>query len=125
MNLILDTHVLLWWFEAPESLSIPCLEAMTNPDNSVYISSVVALEITIKTATRKLKGLDDLEGLMRANHFLPLPVTIAHALAVGDLPVLHRDPFDRLLIAQALSEGFVLVSRDPIVARYPVPLLVA
>ncbi len=125
MNLLLDTHVLLWWFKGPEGLSKAARDAMSDPSNQVYVSAVVVLEISIKTSLGKLVGLDDLEGLMVTNHFLPLPVSIPHALAVGALPFHHRDPFDRLLIAQAVHEGFRLVSRDPEFAQYPVSVLLA
>ena len=85
----------------------------------------MAWEIAIKKSLGKLAAPDDLEAAMTANRFLPLPVTIPHVLAVQTLPDHHRDPFDRLLIAQARHEGFKLVSRDPHVPRYGVPHIVA
>ena len=91
----------------------------------VHVSAAVVWEIAIKKALGKLDAPDDLEAAMAANRFLPLPVTIPHALAVLKLPDRHRDPFDRLLIAQAGHEGFRLVGRDPHVARYGVPHIVA
>ena len=82
-------------------------------------------EISIKRAPGKLDAPDDLVGAMAANRFLPLPVTIPHALAVATLPAHHSDPFDRQLIAQARHEGFKLVSRDRRIASYDVPHIVA
>jgi PIN domain nuclease of toxin-antitoxin system len=79
----------------------------------------------IKRSLGKLDAPDDLEAAMQANRFLPLPVTVPHALTVQTLPDQHRDPFDRLLIAQAQHEGFKLVSRDPHIPRYGVPHIVA
>jgi PIN domain nuclease of toxin-antitoxin system len=118
--LSLDTHVLLWWLDDPRLLSKPAKKAISDGRNSVYVSAAVAWEIAIKKALGKLDAPDDLEGVIAANRFLPLPVTIPHALAVLSLPDHHRDPFDRLLIAQALHEGFRLVTRDVEIAKYPV-----
>ena len=125
MTLLLDTHVLLWWLDEPRILSKEARNAIGDGKNTVYVSAVVAWEITINRALGRLDAPDDLEAAMVANRFLPLPVTVKHALAVTRLPDHHRDPFDRLLIAQARHEGFKIVSRDPILAHYDVPCLVA
>ncbi len=113
MTLLLDTHVLLWWLDDPQFLSNAARDAIADGKNTVYISAAVAWEIAIKRSLGKLDAPDDLEAAMAVNRFLPLPVTIPHALAVHELPNHHRDPFDRLLIAQARHEGFRLASRDP------------
>lgn len=125
MTLLLDTHVLLWWLDDPSQLSKAAHRAIADGRNTVYVSAAVAWEIAIKRALGKLEAPVDLEAAMAANRFLPLPVTIPHALAVQSLPDVHRDPFDRLLIAQARHEGFKLISRDPRVAAYGVPHIVA
>jgi PIN domain nuclease of toxin-antitoxin system len=125
MTLLLDTHVFLWWLDDPERLSKAARKAIGDGKNTVYVSAAVAWEIAIKKALDKLEAPDDLEAAMAANRFLPLPVTIPHALEVRTLPDVHRDPFDRLLIAQAKHEGFKLVSRDPHVPRYDVAHIVA
>ena len=125
MTLLLDTHVFLWWLNAPEILSRAAHGAITDGGNTVYVSAAVAWEITIKRAIDKLKAPDDFEAAMAANRFLPLPITTAHALAVGSLPEHHRDPIDRILIAQALCEGLKLISRDAYVLAYGVPHIVA
>jgi PIN domain nuclease of toxin-antitoxin system len=125
MTLLLDTHVFLWWVDDPHLLSKAAREAIGDGKKTIYVSAAVAWEIAIKKALGKLDAPDDLEGVMIANRFLPLPVTIAHALAVLHLPNHHRDPFDRLLIAQAIHEGFTFVSRDQHVAHYGVSCIIA
>jgi PIN domain nuclease of toxin-antitoxin system len=125
MRFLLDTHVLLWRLEDPRQLSKAARKVIRDGSNLVYISAAVAWEIAIKKAIGKLDAPDDLEDVMEANRFLPLPITISHALAVKSLPGHHRDPFDRILIAQALHEGLCLVTRDSEIARYPVAQIVA
>ena len=125
MTLSLDTHVFLWWLDDPQLLSKAARDAIGDGKNTVYVSAVVIWEIVIKRALGKLDAPDDLEAAMTANRFLPLPVTIPHVLAVRTLPDHHRDPFDRLLMAQARYEGFFFVSRDGSVSSYGVPHIVA
>lgn len=125
MTLLLDTHVLLWWLEDPKQLSRAARKAIEEGANPVYISAAVVWEIAIKKAIGKLDSPDNLEEIMEADGFLSLSITISHALAVQSLPNHHRDPFDRMIIAQALHEGFYLVSRDPEIAKYPVPQILA
>jgi PIN domain nuclease of toxin-antitoxin system len=125
MTLLLDTHAFLWWLNDPSLLSKPARKAIGDGKNIVYLSAVVVWEIAIKKALGKLDAPDDIETAMAANRFLPLPVTIPHALAVQSLPDLHRDPFDRLLIAQAKHEGCRLITRDLNIPRYGVSHIVA
>jgi PIN domain nuclease of toxin-antitoxin system len=125
MTLSLDTHVFLWWLADPRLLSKAARKAIGNGENSVYVSAAVAWEIAIKRAIGKLDAPADVQAAMAANRFLPLPITISHALEVEALPNHHRDPFDRLLIAQALHEGLTFVSRDPHVPIYEVPYILA
>lgn len=125
MTLLLDTHALLWWLDDPQRLSKAARKAIGDGKNTVYVSATVVWEIVIKQSLGKLDAPDDLVEAMTANRFLPLPVTVPHALAVRTLPHHHRDPFDRLLIAQAQHEGFKIVTRDPHVLRYDVPHVVA
>lgn len=125
MTLSLDTHTLLWWLEDPQLLSKAARKAIADGKNTVYVSAAVAWEIAIKKALGKLDAPDDLEAAIAANRFLPLPITIPHALAVAALPPIHSDPFDRLLIAQARHEGFKLVSRDSHVPSYGIAHIVA
>jgi PIN domain nuclease of toxin-antitoxin system len=125
MSHSLDTHTFLWWLDDPQLLSEAAREAIGDGRNAIYVSAVVVWEIVIKRALGKLDAPDDIEAAMSANRFLPMPVTIPHALAVRSLPDLHRDPFDRLLIAQARHEGLTLVTRDPQIIRYGGPLISA
>lgn len=125
MTLLLDTHVFLWWLDDPRLLSKAAETAISDIRSIVYISAAVVWEITIKRALGKLDAPDDLEEAMAANDFLPLPITIRHALAVGTLPNHHRDPFDRLLIAQAICDDLIFVSRDHYAASYGVSHIVA
>lgn len=125
MRLLLDTHALLWWLADDPTLSEGAISAVAEARNSVYVSAVSAWEIAIKRSLGKLRAPEDLENQLRAHHFTPLPIQFSHALAVGKLSHHHRDPFDRLLIAQALAEGLTIVTRDTHVPRYGVDVIVA
>jgi PIN domain nuclease of toxin-antitoxin system len=127
VNLLLDTHVLLWWLGEPDKLRAPVRRAIADPRNSVYVSAVSAWEIAIKIGTGKLVLPPDarswLPEAVQASHFTPLPVTIEHALGVEHLPRHHADPFDRLLISQTVAERLTLVTADPQLAPYGVALM--
>lgn len=124
MRLLLDTHALLWWL-ADEGLSARAREAVADPANLVAVSAASAWEISIKKALGKLAAPDDLEHQLEAGGFEPLPISVAHAAAAGHLPRHHEDPFDRMLIAQALAEGLTVVTRDKRFDDYGIPLLTA
>lgn len=125
MRLLLDTHVLLWALTDDPVLSVPARAAIVDGRNDVLVSAVSAWEITIKKALGRLRAPDDLPAQMAARRLIPLDVTIAHALAVGQLPAHHADPFDRLLVAQARSDQLTLVTRDAHIRRYEVDTLLA
>ena len=125
MTLLLDTRVFLWWLDDPRKLSAAARQAVGNGRNTVFISAVVIWEIVIKKSLGKLKAPADLDRVIAANQFVPLPVTIAHVLALEKLAEHHRDPFDRLLIAQAFEEGLTFVTRDEHAARYRIPHILA
>lgn len=120
MRVLLDTHVLLWVLSGDDRLSAAAREVLVDGATEVRVSAVSAWEITIKRAIGKLDAPDDLPAQLEANRFDPLDVTIDHALAVGQLPPLHRDPFDRLLVAQARGEGLALMTADAQIGRYDV-----
>lgn len=124
MSLLLDTHVFLWWVGEPARLSDEVTAAIADPEMLVYVSAVSAWEISIKRGLKQL-DLRDEEFLygMRESGFTELPVTAAHGLAAGALPLHHRDPFDRMLVAQAASEGMRLVTHDRAMAAYGVDIL--
>ena len=123
MRLLLDTHVLLWALTDDPRLGTEARDAISDGQNAVFVSAVSAWEITIKGALGKLRVPDDLPAQLQDARFEGLDVTIEHALAVGNLPEHHRDPFDRLLIAQARVSTLTLVTHDPQVQRYDVALL--
>lgn len=125
MKLLLDTHVLLWWLDDLALLSAGARQAIENEKNTVYVSAVVAWEIVIKRRLGKLNFAHDVTTILMSNRFEPLPITLSHVLAIDQLPNHHGDPFDRVLVAQALHEGLTLVSRDPEIQRYPVSHLAA
>ena len=123
MNLFLDTHILLWWLDDNASLSAAAREVIADTDNIVILSAAVIWEIRVKQAIGKLNIAPDVYDVIKNEGFEMLSVTPDHAFAVGDLPMHHRDPFDRILIAQAMLEGFTIVTHDAIFNKYPVPIL--
>jgi PIN domain nuclease of toxin-antitoxin system len=125
MKLLLDTHTLLWWMENPVLLSKEARRAIQDGRNAVYISAAVIWEIVIKRALGKLTIPDNLEEVLIVNKFKTLPITASHVLALQMLPEHHKDPFDRMLIAQTICEGFQLVTRDPVILKYAISCLIA
>lgn len=125
MRLLLDTHVVLWWLGASERLSTQAEEAINNVESAVFVSAVTACEIAQKSVVGKLRFPDDLTEQISANDFTELPITARHALATTNLPLHHRDPFDRLLVAQAQCEGLTLVTANRKLTVYEVPILPA
>jgi PIN domain nuclease of toxin-antitoxin system len=127
VNLLLDTHVLIWWLGSLPMLSADAHDALADPDNEVFVSSASAFEIATKYRLGKLPVaaalVDGLDEHLRREGFKPVAISLPHALAAGRLPGPHKDPFDRLLIAQARLEGFTVVTSDPIFQRYRVPVL--
>jgi PIN domain nuclease of toxin-antitoxin system len=124
MSLLLDTHVVLWWLADDARLS-DALKSRLDHEPDVYISPVTVWEVTIKQAIGKLQQPADLAERIRDSGFADLPITSAHAVAAGRLPLIHRDPFDRMLVAQAQCEDLTLVTRDPHCQKYQVPTLEA
>jgi PIN domain nuclease of toxin-antitoxin system len=123
MNLLLDTHVLIWWDEG-RRLSDLARRAIETAD-TVYVSAASAWEVAIKIGLGRLRPTRTIEEAAEESGFLELPVTFRHAQRVSGLPALHRDPFDRLLVAQADLEGLTLVTRDPVFEQYAVELIEA
>ena len=121
MNLLLDTQVLIWWDEG-RRLAAEARRAIADAD-SIYVSAASAWEVAIKTGLGRLRPIRTVEQAAEESGFLELPVTFRHAERVGELPPHHRDPFDRLLIAQAGAEELILVTRDPVFAMYGVEFI--
>lgn len=123
MNLLLDTHVLIWWDEG-RRLEAGARRAIEEAD-TVYVSAASAWEVAIKIGLGRLRPSRTVELAASESGFLELPVTFRHAERVVGLPRHHRDPFDRLLIAQADAEELTLVTRDPLFRRYPIEVIQA
>jgi PIN domain nuclease of toxin-antitoxin system len=123
MNVLLDTHVVIWWLSEPEKLSKRANSAITNQANTVYVSAASAWEMAIKAKLGKLQTTSfvlDLLDLLQQENFFEQPVTIDHAVRGGLLPLHHRDPFDRLLVAQAQAMNIPIVSADAILDAYDI-----
>lgn len=120
MRLLLDTHTFLWWLIDVANLTAVTRTAIADPGNDVFVSAVTGWEIAVKKARGKLTAPDNLSAMIEEKGFRHLPLTFHHAEQAGRLPMHHRDPFDRFLIAQAQAEGLTLVTRDARVRRYGV-----
>ncbi len=125
MNLLLDTHVLLWWLDDNPTLSTKAKAAISDSNNLVFISAAVIWEIRIKQALGKLKIPKNFRKVLDDQPFEMLNITTEHAHTIGDLPDHHRDPFDRMLVAQAKAEGFMIITRDINLKKYKVPYIEA
>ncbi len=123
MNLLLDTHVLIWSLENNAALSGNARDAIVDGNNMVFVSAVSVWEISIKKAMGKLIAPDNLQEEIELHRFTPLNINIEHANLAGKLPAIHKDPFDRMLIAQAMIEKLTLVTGDKIIPQYDVNLL--
>ena len=123
MKLLLDTHAMLWALARPEELASQARELVCDPANMVFASVVSAWEAEIKRALGKLKVPEDLSEQLRSSRISELALRLHHVRALRDLPPLHRDPFDRMLLAQAKADGLTLVTRDRRLRGYGVPLL--
>ena len=122
MNLLLDTHALLWWL-AGVGLTDEAATAIGDPDNLVAVSAATVWEASIKAALGRLELPEPIGTAVVEDGLEPLPITLEHAERVTLLPPHHRDPFDRMLIAQAQVEGLVIVTRDPGFRAYDVTVL--
>lgn len=123
MRLLLDTHVLIWW-DGGDALSTEARHAISSADE-VYVSAASAWEVEIKRTLGKISGTRSIADATLASGFVELPVLMVHTHALRDLAPHHRDPFDRLLVAQSMVEELVIVTRDPFIAQYGVPVIAA
>ncbi|WP_439684060.1 Toxin of a toxin/antitoxin system [Cupriavidus oxalaticus] len=125
MKVLLDTHLLLWAAGLPERLSPKARSLLEAPDAQLFFSAASLWEIAIKHSPGRADFRVDARLLRRGlldNGYSELPVASAHAVAIDCLPAIHRDPFDRLLVAQATVEGITLLTSDALVAQYPGPV---
>jgi PIN domain nuclease of toxin-antitoxin system len=124
LNVLLDTHTFIWLDTDASRLSAAARDYLTDPTCRLYLSVASVWEMGIKIHAGKLKLSADLDVVLTdqttRNPIVVLPVTLAHALAIRALPLIHKDPFDRMLVAQATAENAVLLTADPVLHRYPV-----
>jgi PIN domain nuclease of toxin-antitoxin system len=125
LTLLLDTSTFIWWVTEDPRLGPKARSAVADPDRRVHVSAVSAWEIAIKRSLGKLEFDGDVGALVEREDFDELPIHIVHALEAEALPLHHRDPFDRMLIAQSRHEGLVILTGDRVFTRYEVELLPA
>ncbi len=120
MKYLLDTHVLLWWLTEPEKIKLKAREIIRNRSNHIVVSSASFWEMAIKKSIGKLTLPHNLLEAVAAENFKLLPIMPEESLGVADLPFLHSDPFDRLLIMQAKLNDLIIITKDSKIAEYPV-----
>ena len=118
MRLLLDTHLLLWWLDASQSLPASARDLIRDPANMIFVSAVSLWEIWLKESLGKLRLPRDFETKLVQEGFESLPLTAAHTRLIARLPCHHRDPFDRMLVAQARSENLTLLTADQSISAY-------
>ena len=124
MKYLLDTHALLWWMSGNERLKLATREVITSPSTTILVSIGSIWEILIKVRAGRLEAnLTEIEQTIEEDGFERLPIKTAHLEVLASLPRHHRDPFDHLLIAQAVSEDATLISDDRVIRQYPVRVL--
>ncbi len=122
-RVLLDTHVLLWWLGDDARLGPRTRDLIADERNVVYVSAATASEASIKRALGKLSCPDNLDAIVQDEGFEQLPISFFHGETAGALPALHRDPFDRMLVAQAQAEGLEIVTDDDAIRRYAVRII--
>jgi PIN domain nuclease of toxin-antitoxin system len=123
VNLLLDTHIILWWLADSRKLSVKSREIITELNNTIFVSVATAWEISIKKTLGKLDAPGDFAKALEVNGFQPLSIHLSHAKLAGELPRLHDDPFDRMLVAQAKIENLTLISQDKNLHEYEIDLI--
>ncbi len=122
---LLDTHVVLWWFDDPRKLSDASRQAIENAESAVFVSAAAIWEMGIKKSLGRLDIPSNLSDVLSQDSIRVLNINLHHALAVADLPMLHHDPFDRMQVAQAKLENLTLITRDKDIPQYQVEWLQA
>lgn len=125
MRILLDTHFLLWWLADDPALGDRARDVISSPENLIFYSAASIWEIRIKQATGKLEIPEDFADVLARQALEPLAITVSHAHGLRDLPPHHRDPFDRLLVAQARHERLTMLTRDQVISEYDVTVLPA
>ena len=123
MNLLLDTHTFIWWSCNPDKLPNTLLDLLRNPMHTLFLSTASTWEVQIKIGIGKISFTEEWEKIVRReienNSFQIMPVSLEHTFTLKTLPSLHKDPFDRMLIAQALTENFTIATNDSFIKQYP------
>lgn len=125
MNYLLDTHVLLCWLAEPKKISKRAFEIIADQENQINVSSVSFLELAIKSSIGRVTIPQNLLSIVEHNNFTLLPMITEEALSTLDLPNIHKDPFDRLLIAQAKYNSLIFITHDKAIQDYPITLIKA
>ena len=123
MNLLLDTHIMIWALENNPKLSQKARAAIIQGENMVYVSTATIWEMSIKESMGKLSTPDNLLDELQLHRFTILNINFEHARLAGQLPMIHKDPFDRMLIAQAQLEKLTLISNDKFISQYDIKLI--
>jgi PIN domain nuclease of toxin-antitoxin system len=123
VRLLIDTHALLWWRDDSPHLSPRARHEIADLNNQIFVSVVTLWEIVLKRSAGRLNFPDDLEQVLQEDSFTLMPIGFQHLRTIERLPFLHKDPFDRMMIAQALAEGIPIVSRDRVFAAYGVQVV--
>ena len=124
-RVLVDTHTFLWWLANDSALGDISRDLLREPRNEVYVSAASIWEISIKCRLGKLKVPPEIDSIVEDEGFIGLPISLYHGSSAGQLPLIHRDPFDRMLVAQAQSEGLVILTADPIFPQYGISTLQA
>ncbi|MBI4006569.1 MAG: type II toxin-antitoxin system VapC family toxin [Gammaproteobacteria bacterium] len=117
-RILLDTHVLLWWLADDPELGTNARDLISNGTNEIYVSAASSWEISIKKRNGKLTGPDNIDGIVQQERFIKLPISLIHGELAGQLPDHHKDPFDRMLIAQAQTEKLTILTADEKMKQY-------
>ncbi len=115
---LLDTHTFLWWLDDDQKLSSPAFDAINDENNTIYVSAAVSWEIVIKRAKGQLTFQGNVEQEIANQAFLSLSISHKHAQHIENLPSIHQDPFDRIMIAQAQLEKLILITHDRTILKY-------
>lgn len=122
---LIDTQIFIWWMENSERISKKLYDLLNNPHNEVFLSAASVWELVIKKGKKKLKGTVNIQEGIKASNFSILSIEIAHVLGVEKLPHIHKDPFDRILIAQSQVENVTLITSDEKIMKYKVSAIKA
>ena len=127
MRILLDTHAFIWWDNAPSKLATTARSHCQSPGNTLLLSIISVWEMQIKLQIGKMTLpaplMDIVNNQIKANQLELLPVALSHISALDNLPMHHKDPFDRMLVAQAITEGIPIISADPALMQYPVTMI--